>query len=162
MSLGLSTVHAEEASTTPTKQSTQNQVKAKKPQQLKDLQVQIKALRTQKEQLNSQIKSTYKAKSDSFKQQLQQVKTARYKTKAEKKTALAELNGKVTLLRNDNKSYSDAVKKLYEDRKNKWESFRGNMKDKQYDIAIAELKAIQSNLTEAISLKQQYLTQLSK
>ena len=161
MSLGLSTVHAEENTTTPTKQPTQTQVKVQKPQQLKDLQVQIKALRTQKEQLNNQIKSTFKAKMDSFKQQEQQIKSATGKTKNEKKLALAELKGKLTLLRNDNKVYSDAVKKLWEDRKSKWESFRGSMKEKQYDVAIKELQTIQSNLTEAISLKQQFLAKLS-
>ncbi|MBP0726835.1 hypothetical protein J5Y03_16890 [Bacillus sp. RG28] len=161
MSLGLSTVHAAENSTTPTKQPTQTQVKVQKPQQLKDLQVQIKALRVQKEQLNCQIKSAFKAKMDSFKQQEQQIKGATGKTKQEKKAALTELKGKVTSLRNDYKAYSGAVKKLWEDRKSKWESFRGHMKDRQYDVAITELQTIQSNLTEAISLKQQFLAKLS-
>jgi len=161
MSLGLSTVHAEENTTIPTKQSTQTQVKVQKPQQLKDLQVQIRALRSQKEQLNNQIKSAFKSKMGAYKQQEQQIKSASGKTKNEKKAALADLKGKVVLLRNDNKVYSDAVKKLWEDRKSSWESFRGSMKEKQYDVAINELQTIQSNLTKAISLKQQFLAKLT-
>lgn len=160
MSLGVSAVHAEEVKTSTTVQTT---VKAKveKPQQLKDLQAEIKSLRSQKQQLNVQIKTTVKAKLEAYKQQVKAIKTAKDKTKAEKKLALTDLNTQLATFRTDYKAYSSAVGKLWEDRKSKWEAYRGYMKNKEYDVAIKELQTIKANLTEAISLKQQFLAKVS-
>ena len=54
------------------------------------------------------------------------------------------------------------VKKLWEDRKSKWESVKGNLKNKEYDVAISELQAIEKNLEDAIKLKTDYLNSLKK
>ena len=160
MSLGVSSVHADEIKPSNSVK-VETQVKVKKPQQLKDLQTQIKSLRAQKAQLNTQISSAYKHKVTSLKQEIKTIQSTKGKSKAEKKLALTEFKAKLTTVKNDHKAYSVAVKKLWEDRKSKWETFRGQMKNKQYDVAITELQSIQENLKQAIELKQQYLTKLS-
>jgi len=160
MSLGVSSVHADEIKPSSSVK-VETQAKVKKPQQLKDLQTQIKSLRAQKAQLNTQISSAYKQKLNSFQQELKTIHSTKGKSKEEKKIAVTELKAKLTTVKNDHKAYSVAVKKLWEDRKSKWETFRGQMKNKDYDVAITELQSIQENLKQAIELKQQYLTMLS-
>lgn len=163
MSLGVSAVHADEVktSTNVSVETSQKQAKVQKPQQLKDLQAEIKTLREQKAQLNTQIKSAYQLKVVSLKQEAKLIQSAKDKTKAEKKVALTDIKSKLTALKNEHKAYSTEVKKLWEDRKSKWETFKGNLKDRDYDISVNSLKMIKANLIEAIKLKQEFLSKIT-
>jgi predicted CopG family antitoxin len=160
MSLGVTSVHADEVKPTNPVKVTQK-VKVQKPQQLKDLQAQIKTLRAQKAQLNTQIHAAFKQKVDALKQQAKLIASSKDKSKVEKKAALAEVKAQLATIKGEHKAYSEAVKKLWEDRKSKWETVKGTLKNKEYDVAIKELQAIEANLKDAIALKTQYLTKIS-
>lgn len=163
MSLGVSAVHADEVkpSTNVSVEAKQKQTKVQKPQQLKDLQTEIKALRVQKAQLNTQIKSAYHLKIESIKKEAKLIQSAKDKTKAEKKAALNDIKSKLTTLKNEHKAYSTEVKKLREDRKSNWETFKGTLKERDYDISINSLQTIKTNLIKAIELKKEFLAKIT-
>lgn len=159
MLLGTSAVHADEVKSSTNVSVEAKQTKVQKPQQLKDLQVEIKALREQKALLNTQIKTAYQAKIQDLKNEAKQIQSG--KDKAEKKEALKEIKSKITTLKNEHKAYSTEVKKLWEDRKSSWETFKGNLKEKDYDVSVNSLQTIQSNLIEAIEVKKEFLAKIS-